>query len=552
MRVAIDAFRRLNSGEKILVGLRVAASIWIYFDITYLCAECPTMYTPLALAFYLAVTCLLLPLGRKAAELARPFMALASAGLDLLAAVVVFLSVSNPGHLGPLMFYLAVVWSSRLLTLSGALVFSLTTFLIYTLACWSKGLLSIVLVKQLMAMVAMGLYVSLFSKLVAESERERHKRDLLLKELKNSFQEQVAAASELEKMNDELKKHAAALEASQGELVRRNQELALLTEVLKTTTAALDLQTLLDHTLQKTVELFGVRSAFIVLGGLDEPADSELTVCQQISEYEALQLAGVVMPLLAETKEVMVWKHGVTPPIAGLHNNLLNAGITGFLATPLLIHGEIKGMMALINVGLGDLLKERDFFRIVSSQVGLAIEKAIMYERMKRQAITDGLTSLYNVRHFHARLAEEIAKIERKNGVLTLLMIDMDWFKEYNDTYGHQAGDSLLCLAAKVFVGNVRAGDFVARYGGEEFTVILPDTTSQEGIVLAERLRQRFREAQLQAEPTKEVVTLSIGVASYPDHAQTARGLIESADRAMYRAKAMGKDLVCSIDDFFE
>ncbi|GEM_PF-1901930 len=552
LKFPIETFRQLNSGEKILVSVRIAASIWIFFDINFFCAECPTLYTPIALAIYLLVTCFLLPLGSKKQEPDKPILSLVYAGLDLLAAVFVFLSVTNPSHLGPFLFYLAVVWSARFMTVSNAFIFSLTVFLVYALACWVKGMLSVVLLKQLIAMVVMGLYVSLFARMIAESERERKKRDLLLKELKKSFQEQVAGALELEKMNDQLKKHTAALEAYQGELVRRNQELGLLTEVLKTTTATLDLHSLLNHTLQKTVELFGVSSAFIVLNGPGELVDSEMVICQEISELESLHLASKVKPLLTETREVLVWRHGVTPPIAGIHNDLLNAGITGFLATPLLVRGEVRGMMALINVGLKDVIKERDFFRIVSSQVSLAIEKAIMYEQMKKQAITDGLTSLYNVRHFHDRLSEEIAKVERKNGVLTLLMIDMDWFKEYNDTYGHQAGDSLLCQAARVLAGNVREGDLVARYGGEEFTVILPDTTTQEAIVLAERLRRRFREVQSQDAPTKQVVTLSIGVATYPDHAQTARELIECADRAMYRAKAMGKDLVCSIDDFFE
>lgn len=542
-----ETFRRLNSGEKVIAAFRIAFITWMVLEVYFFCTICPTEYTPWAVLAYLLVTCLLMPLWESSGRGSQIFWAI----VDVLLAGLIFLSVGNPLAVSTPLFYIAVVWGARFLSVPTAILHASFAYAVFALLLWVIGIFSFGQTHHYLAMLGMAIYTSLSSANLRENIKERHKRELLLKELKNSFQEQTAAARELEKMNTKLKSHALALEDSQAELVRRNQELGLLTEVLKITSSTLDLNKLLEQTILKTVELFGVDAAFALVWDADQDVEPQVVNCCCMNREDCLRLAQKIRPTLSGSREVLVWSYGETPPLSGTQDFFLNLGITGFLATPLVASDVVVGMMALINSKKSDFtLQEQEFFNIVSSQLSLALDKAQLYQRLRQQAITDGLTNLYNVRHFKERLQEELAKVERRGSCLSLLMIDIDWFKEFNDTFGHQTGDAVLCKAARDFTDNVREGDLVARYGGEEFTVILPETSHQDALHMAQRLRTRFKEGQNRVIPGLErPITLSIGVATYPLHAGTVNDLVELADRAMYRAKALGKDRVCSIEE---
>jgi diguanylate cyclase (GGDEF)-like protein len=159
------------------------------------------------------------------------------------------------------------------------------------------------------------------------------------------------------------------------------------------------------------------------------------------------------------------------------------------------------------------------------------------------------MTGLFNRRAFDQFLETEISRAERYEHVLSLIIIDMDSFKEYNDTYGHPAGDERLKAIADILVENMRDPDSAARYGGEEFAVILPHTTKEGAVSLAERLR---KSAEAQA-PTKPVghsyvsgYTISLGVATFPNDGMTAAALLHAADHAEITAKRLGKNRVCT------
>lgn len=164
--------------------------------------------------------------------------------------------------------------------------------------------------------------------------------------------------------------------------------------------------------------------------------------------------------------------------------------------------------------------------------------------RLSDLATTDGLTGLRNHRHFRERLAEEIARTERYGPPLGVLMIDVDFFKQYNDAYGHPAGDEVLRDLAAILRAGVRKTDLVARYGGEEFAVVLPQTTNEAARALAERLREA-----VESHPwTERPITISVGGAEFsPAHA-TAEALVEAADSALYAAKHAGRNRVCFAD----
>ncbi len=154
-------------------------------------------------------------------------------------------------------------------------------------------------------------------------------------------------------------------------------------------------------------------------------------------------------------------------------------------------------------------------------------------------AVRDGLTGLFNRRYFNELINLEFNRIRRNPAALSLLMLDIDNFKNYNDTQGHPAGDELLKNAAKVFNNSVRTMDIVCRYGGEEFIIILPQTDKKSAQIIAERLRVQVALYL----PT----TVSIGIATSPEDAQEIEQLIQKADGALYQAKKTGKNKWCVV-----
>jgi diguanylate cyclase (GGDEF)-like protein/PAS domain S-box-containing protein len=167
-------------------------------------------------------------------------------------------------------------------------------------------------------------------------------------------------------------------------------------------------------------------------------------------------------------------------------------------------------------------------------------------ERMYQElSIKDSLTKLYNNRHFHELLKSEIARTNRYNHPLTLLMMDIDNFKKYNDTYGHVEGDAVLSRFAEVVLRHIRETDRACRYGGEEFVIILPETVGDNGVIIAERIRHKFKkEVFSPKENAAEHITVSIGVAQYIKE-EDIHEFIKRADKRMYKAKQKGKDQVC-------
>jgi diguanylate cyclase (GGDEF)-like protein len=164
-------------------------------------------------------------------------------------------------------------------------------------------------------------------------------------------------------------------------------------------------------------------------------------------------------------------------------------------------------------------------------------------EVLERLAITDGLTGLYNRRHFQECWQRETGRAEREGRPASLLMIDLDRFKDYNDCYGHTAGDEALCGVAHALRSSLRNYDLVFRYGGEELTVILPGCKSAAAAEVGEKIRQVLRALPRSAERSRPL-TVSIGVASFPADGASPREVLDRADAALYVAKSEGRDRV--------
>jgi diguanylate cyclase (GGDEF)-like protein len=161
---------------------------------------------------------------------------------------------------------------------------------------------------------------------------------------------------------------------------------------------------------------------------------------------------------------------------------------------------------------------------------------------MEKMATTDGLTGLTNHRTFQSRADEQVALARRYNRKLSLVLTDVDHFKSVNDTYGHPVGDQVLKGVAKILQETARDTDVVARYGGEEFALVMPETDAAGAKVIAERIRERVMATTFQTELGPLKITLSLGIATFPDSGTEKHVLIEKADQCLYFAKHHGRN----------
>lgn len=167
------------------------------------------------------------------------------------------------------------------------------------------------------------------------------------------------------------------------------------------------------------------------------------------------------------------------------------------------------------------------------------------FEYQYKLATTDGLTDLYNHRYFQEQMIMQVANCRRYNSKFSLILIDIDFFKKFNDTFGHQSGDAVLRQVSQKLKKNVRSSDFVCRYGGEEMSIILPNTDKNEAIITAQKICDAVAESPLKLGGDKEsIVTISLGVATYPEDGQSPGEIIESADKRLYYAKEHGRNQV--------
>jgi diguanylate cyclase (GGDEF)-like protein len=182
-------------------------------------------------------------------------------------------------------------------------------------------------------------------------------------------------------------------------------------------------------------------------------------------------------------------------------------------------------------------------------RIGFPIHKIRMQEGLHNLAYTDPMTGLQNYRAFRSNLDDEWKRASRYRRPLSLILIDLDHFKDINDRYGHPAGDRLLAGLADILRDTVRETDVPARYGGEEFVVVCPETSEMDAEIVAERIRAAVESARFRIESRESTaITCSLGIATFPSNATTEEALIDAADAALYYAKRCGKNVVRSAD----
>ena len=215
------------------------------------------------------------------------------------------------------------------------------------------------------------------------------------------------------------------------------------------------------------------------------------------------------------------------------------------LCAPMVHQGEVLGVISI--GGLPRHFKHgKKMLSLIADLGSIALHNNALFSRVQEMANCDGLTGLYNKRYFLTRLSEEILKAEKDHHSFSLFIFDLDNFKNYNDTQGHQAGDEVLKITGQLMRETFRPDDMPARYGGEEFIVFLAGSAKDGALVGAERFRHRIAShpyPNRESQPLK-VVSLSGGVATFPDDGRTGSDLIAAADQALYRAKHAGRNRV--------
>jgi diguanylate cyclase (GGDEF)-like protein len=216
------------------------------------------------------------------------------------------------------------------------------------------------------------------------------------------------------------------------------------------------------------------------------------------------------------------------------------------LCIPMMAQGETLGLLYLSSRqrnGLSESKQElADNF---AERLGLALANLKLREKLKNQSIRDPLTGLFNRRYLEESLERELYRATREQQGLGVILLDIDHFKQFNDTFGHDAGDTLLKELAMFLQGNIRQSDIACRYGGEEFVLIVPDASLDTIVDRAELLRQGVKHLHVQYHrESLGTISLSFGVACFPQNGKSASGLIEAADAALYEAKAQGRDRV--------
>lgn len=329
----------------------------------------------------------------------------------------------------------------------------------------------------------------------------------------------------------------------------RMKELSALYEIVNTISQSLELNKVLPSVLDRVLENLGAEKGVVVLVGSDGRTLTPLGH-RGLTEEGVRRISqsgqGCAGDVILRNSPVRVPADDEEGPtvIPGLELE----DISSALVVPITARGKVLGVIGVYS-GLKNKFSGQDesLLMMIGSQVAVAVENALLYEKTLELARLDGLTGLANRRYLMEQLRQELERAERYQTSLSVLILDLDRFKSFNDTHGHQKGDELLRSFASLMKGIVRTADIAGRYGGEEFFVVLPNTSSKGAALIAERIRKAMEDLKIPVGSGQPSAgrTVSIGVAEF-SAGDSVEKLITIADGALYRAKKSGRNRVVS------
>ncbi len=348
----------------------------------------------------------------------------------------------------------------------------------------------------------------------------------------------------------EVQKHSEKLEKLNLQLDQNILQLYALYNISKRLATTFEMEKLLDHVVEGTSQALKLHKINVMLinaertemslvagvGMPDKAREARFTLGDGIYGWVAMTGNAEIINNLPKDSRFK--------PTEGIDDN-----VSSLICAPFKGKGQVIGLINAYRLD-GEVFDESSYELLFSmaSQVGMALENARLFEETKTLAITDGMTSLYNYRYFTERLCEEFERAKRYKRDISLIMIDIDFFKKYNDAHGHPKGDILLKDFSEILRKTLRDSDILARYGGEEFVIILNETANDVAVEVAEKLRKAVELKDFEGGESQPVgrVTISLGVASYADGMKSTDDLVKNADNALYRAKEEGRNRVCT------
>jgi diguanylate cyclase (GGDEF)-like protein len=337
-------------------------------------------------------------------------------------------------------------------------------------------------------------------------------------------------------------------ELSPATMIRRSREVNVLLRMAMLSALEMELDSSLNLLCDMAAELVGYSRAAVYFW-LDSGEGMHLRATRNLPECsgECIARVSVLNYCAAKMGRPLLLTRDSQPAAEALLREMRAASL---VVLPLFVHNSVVGAMHLFGERPDAFsLEDVQLLWILSLVAESMLARDYSNEILLRTAFTDFLTGLKTRQYFEQQLDLEMARAGRRGTSLAVLMIDIDHFKLLNDTFGHPAGDLVLHEFANLFTRDLRQIDLAARYGGEEFILLLPETTHNGAMLVAQRLRRaveqaRFRVSSADDGAGEQQITISLGVAIFPDDAPSKKELLEAADAALYRAKANGRNCI--------
>jgi diguanylate cyclase (GGDEF)-like protein len=336
--------------------------------------------------------------------------------------------------------------------------------------------------------------------------------------------------------------------ATGAETARQSQELAIFHDVAKALTSSLDLDSILQTILDKMAEYFRPDTWSLLM--VDEQK-SELyfaiavgTAAEALKNVRLKVGEGIAGHVAKYGEKLIVPDVAADPRFAKRIDQVTQWETQSIICVPLKSKLRVQGVIQLVNVDMAHFGADETFFlQALCDYAAIAIENARSVEKIQELTITDDCTGLYNARHLYKTLETEVYRSARFGYEFSVLFIDLDHFKQVNDTHGHLIGSKLLAEIGYLIKAQLRLIDFAFRYGGDEFVVLLPQTGKDSAAVVARRLRDSLRSSAFCKEEGLNLnVRASMGLATYPHDAKTPHDVIRQADEMMYMVKNSTRD----------